>query len=468
VGLTSSSERMIRNRARLTRNGLTPVNSRARHLCIDALESALRAVEPSRCLTSAVKVQGNRLSVGEFSCSLSRFGRIMLLGVGKAGLTMFETTARMLRDFDTYGILIAPKGSDLTRLDQRFERFQAGHPLPDQEGLKASKRVIQAVADMRESELLVCLISGGGSAMLPAPAEGISIQDKRTVTNQLVKSHATIHEINTVRRHLSRLKGGRLVQLCRASTILTLIMSDVPGNHLADIASGLTAEDPTSYHDAVSIMTKYNLWDRTPNKIKRHLVRGVRGKIPETPKPGSANFRRVHNVIIADNYKACAAAQRVLAAKHVSASVLASSVEMDSSAMGGLLAAIAQNYAEGHISNIDSRAVIFGGETTVTVSGNGKGGRNQECVLSAVQAISGVDGAVIAALGTDGVDGNSKAAGAIADGRTLVRARKLGITPQPFLDNNDSYRFFKALGDNLVTGPTGTNVSDLYVALLAK
>jgi glycerate 2-kinase len=459
---------MIRNRARVARNGVTPVNRRARHFCIDALESALHAVEPSRCLTSAAKVQGNRLLAGGLSYSLSRFSRIMLLGVGKASTTMFETTERMLRGFDTYGILIAPKGTNLTRLDQRFECFQTGHPLPDQEGLKASKRVIQAIADMSESELLICLISGGGSAMLPAPAEDISIHDKRAVTNQLVKSHATIHEINTVRRHLSQLKGGRLVQLCKASTILTLIMSDVPGNHLADIASGLTAEDPTSYHDAISIMTKYDLWNSAPNKIKRHLVQGVRGKIPETPKPGSANFRRVHNVIVADNYKACAAAKQVLAAKHVSASVLASSVEMYSSAMGGLLAAIAQNYAEHYRPNLDSRAVIFGGETTVTVSGKGKGGRNQECVLSAVQAISGIDRAVIAALGTDGVDGNSKAAGAMADGRTLVRARKLGMTPQPFLDNNDSYRFFQALGDNLVTGPTGTNVGDLYVVLLAK
>ncbi len=454
---------MIHNRTKLIRNGVTLRNQRARRLCIDAFEAALRAVEPSQCLRSAVKAKGSRLSVSNFSCSLSRFSRVMLLAVGKASVPMLNTTRRMLRDFDTYGILVAPKGHHLGKADDRFECFLTGHPLPDREGLKASERVVEMVSSMGKSELLICLISGGGSAMLPAPAEGISIENKRALTDELVRSQATIHEINIVRRHLSRLKGGRLVQLCKAS-ILSLIISDVPGNNLADIASGLTAEDSSSYSDAVSILRRHNLWQRIPEDVRTHLMRGVRGTIPDTPKPGSANFRRVHNLIIADNQTACTAARRALANKHFPASLLTSSVEMDSANMGGLLATIAQERMRYRESK-KSGAFIFGGETTVRVTGSGIGGRNQEAVLSGVQRISGIDGAVIAALGTDGIDGNSKAAGAVADGKTLMRARKTGMTPLPFLDNNDSYRFFRALDDNLVTGPTGTNVGDLYIVL---
>jgi glycerate 2-kinase len=389
----------------------------------------------------------------------------MLLAAGKASIPMMKAAVRILKGFPVYGIVVATKSDELVTFNSEIEVFRAGHPAPDRDGLKASQRVIGVLNKMREDELMLCLISGGASAMLPAPSGSISLREKKKVTELLVKSGASIHEINTVRRHLSKLKGGRLVELCPAREMLSFIISDVPGDCLPDIASGLTAEDPTSYRDAMEVLKTYDLWNEVPERVKCYLAKGIRGEVPDTPKPGNASFKNVRNIIIANNRTACRAAKKILRASRVPSMVLTSVAEIESSNIGKLLASIAQERKQCEESVPHSGALILGGETTVQVKGNGIGGRNQETVLSAVEQIANLDGTVVAALGTDGIDGNSPAAGAIADGNTAERANRRRLNPHDFLARNDSYRFFKRLNDSLVTGQTGTNVADLYLML---
>jgi len=378
---------------------------------------------------------------------------------------MMRAAIDILRGFPIQGILVAPKDQVVRTFDTRVQVLRAGHPVPDRDGLKAAHSVAAAVHNMRDHECLLCMISGGASAMLPSPPAGVTLQDESRLTKRLVNSAATIHEINTVRRHLSTLKGGRLVEQCRASTILSLIVSDVPGNNLPDIGSGPTAEDPTTYQDSIEVLKRRDLWNDAPQQIRNHLMKGSRGQIPDTPKPGTSSFRRVHNLIIADNKTACMAARKSLNENRIQAAVLTSSAEMETSRMGKLLGSLGIRWKRHRETFRGSRAAILGGETTVRVKAKGTGGRTQETVLWAVDDIANLDGVVIAALGTDGIDGNSRAAGALADGKTIERAKRKRLEPNDFLTRNDSYRFFRELSDNLVTGPTGTNVGDIYLTV---
>jgi glycerate 2-kinase len=297
--------------------------------------------------------------------------------------------------------------------------------------------------------------------MLPAPPSSIPLKDKTYVTSSLIRSKATIREINTVRRHLSRIKGGRLAEMCHASAVVSLIMSDVTGNPLSDIASGPTAPDPTTYRDAAEVLHKHSLWKSAPRSVSTYLSRGMEGKLPETPKEGNPVFRRVHNFIIADSHIACAGAKHAIEIRGIPASIVSSTVDMDARCMGKLLASIAADKKRLH----DRSALIFGGETTVEVHGDGLGGRNQETALCAVDGISGLDGIAIAAMGTDGIDGHSHAAGAIIDGLTSNCAHRKKLDSEDFLARNDSFRFFKRLDDTLMTGRTGTNVGDIYLVI---
>ena len=449
----------------MIQNGESAANGKARRLSLDALEAALRAVRPYRCLTSHIKVTDAKLVAGNESITLAPHRRVFLLSLGKASVEMMRAVLDVLDHSRIDGIVVAPKAQPIDRFDDRIKLFQAGHPVPDRDGLKAARAVSDALQEIRQDELLICMISGGASAMLPSLPSDIPLRDEQTLTKAMLESAATIHEINTVRRHISTLRGGRLVQKCRANTILSLIMSDVPGDFLPDIASGLTTEDPSTYDDAIAVLKRREVWPKTPETVRNHLLRGSRRIIEETPKPGAREFGRVHNIIIANARTACLAAAKLLSLNHVKAEVLTSCVEMRASDLGRFLASMARERRErGDL--LPSSAYILGGETTVQVKGNGVGGRNQETVLSASKSIAGLQGVTVAALGTDGVDGNSQAAGAIADGRTLTRAERRGLKPEDFLYQNDSYRFFRALNDNLITGATGTNVGDIYLTIV--
>src|SRR5271167_1930144 len=454
----------IRDVPRLIRNGGSPSNQRARRLCVHAFQKALEAINPSNCLTACLKIDHDRIIVRNLSLPISDFSHVNVIAVGKASVPMMDTTLGLLHKEKVSGILVAPKGEKIPRFDSRVEIFHAGHPLPDEEGFRDARHVMAMLDTMRSNDLLLCLISGGASALLPAPVDSITLQDKRRLTEELIRTRATIHEINTVRRHISALKGGRMVERCAASSIISFIISDVAGNTLHDIASGLTAPDPTTYSDAVQVLRKYNIWGKIPRNVKQHLLRGLAGKIHETPKPTSSIFDRVHNFIIADNRYACVAAKNALQA-HVPTKILTSQADMEAKSLGKLLASIGVSSKIFREPIRDSGAIIVGGETTVNVAGNGQGGRNQHTALSALIDIDGQSGLAIAAFGTDGIDGNSLAAGAIVDGNSGKRARRRGMDPQQFIARSDSFHFFKKLNDNIITGRTGTNVGDIYITV---
>jgi len=461
-------ENFIRRQAQIIRNGGSTANRNARRFCLEALEDALDAVDPYRCVKSHMRRFGKKLVVDDTEINLSSLRSVFVLAVGKASASMMRATLQCLGDVPIRGILVAPSGHELPTFDDRIESFLSGHPIPTQAGLIASQRVIEEVGGLKRDDLLLCLISGGASAMLPAPALGITLQDKISLTNQLIRSEANIHEINAVRRHISQLKGGRLVELCPCSKIISLMISDVPGNYLPDIGSGLTVEDPSSYHDAIEALRHHHLWQHAPSRIRNYLRKGARGLIPETPKAGNPDIRRVHNIIIADNATACTAAQGALRKRNLRASILTTSVEMQARDLGQMLASVARASRPDLQSVKRSRAMILGGECVVRVTGKGKGGRNQEVALSAVESISGLDGTVIAAMGTDGIDGNTQVAGAIVDGNTARRASRRKLDSSKFLTKNDSGTFFRLLEDCLITGPTGTNVTDIYLLIYLR
>lgn len=295
----------IARRGVLIRNGGSPANQRARRLCLEAFEAALRATDPARAVEKWLRIESGRVHIGNVQTPVN--SKIRVIAVGKASAPMLKTSLRILGGHVVSGILASPRNSDLKINDKRIATFHPNHPTPNQEGVRASRRVLATITAMRANEVLLCLISGGASAMLPAPPADITLEDKRTITRQLIHSRASIHQINTVRRHLSELKGGRLAEHCKAGTIISLIISDVSGNVLSDIASGMTATDPTTFQDAVHVLEEFNLWNSAPQRVRNHLRRGLTGGIPETPKAGNPIFRKVHNFVVADNRTACEA-----------------------------------------------------------------------------------------------------------------------------------------------------------------
>ena len=317
-----------------------------------------------------------------------------------------------------------------------------------------------------DDDLVVVLISGGGSALMTYPADGVGLEEVRELTGMLLRSGATINELNAVRKHLSSFKGGQLAERAYPATVVSLILSDVVGDPLDTIASGPTAPDGSTFGDAVEVLRRYGLWKSAAASIRRRLEDGVRGRIGETPKPGDRTFDKVFNVVVGSNLVAARAAVERAAALGYNALLLSTRVEGEARHVGTVYAGIAKDAAaSGHPVPVPA-AVIIGGETTVTVRGSGRGGRNQELALSAAMRIEGMD-AVVAALATDGIDGPTEAAGAIVDGWTMRRARAMGLDPVESLRDNDSYRFFSRLGDAILTGPTGTNVNDLALILVS-
>ena len=426
----------------------------------------MNSIDPANAVQTWLRIERGRLRIGDFRTALS--SKIRVIAVGKASAPMLATALDILGKRVVSGILIIPRNSKLKNIDKRIVMFRSSHPLPDEEGVRASRRVLMSIDRMHANELLLCLISGGASAMLPAPTSDITLEDLRNVTQRLIRSRVSIHQINTVRRHLSELKGGKLVERCNAGTIISLTISDVPGNVISDIASGLTAPDPTTFRDAINVLKEFKVWNPAPQSVRNHLQQGLAGNIPETPKPGNHIFNKVHNFVVADNRTACEAARRVLQGKHIPTTIMTSSLDMEARSLGKLLASVARDSDQFDHPLESPSAVIFGGETTVEVEGSGKGGRNQETALATVKRIEGLNEVTIATLGTDGVDGNSPAAGAIVDSNSIIRAKRLRLRVRDFAERNDSYNFFRKLNDNIVTGPTGTNVGDLYLLIRGR
>lgn len=434
-----------------------------RQLAESILKVALDAVDPFHAVERALQRQGAQLQAGGRRYDLSAFHRVLVVGAGKAGAPMARAAESILGDKLTEGLVNVKYGC--VAPTSLISVNEAGHPLPDARGLDGARRIAQLLQSATEDDLVICLISGGGSALLTLPVPGVSLEDLTVLTSSLLGCGATINEINAVRKHLSQVKGGLLARLSYPATVITLILSDVVGNPLDVIASGPTVPDPTTFQDAWNIIAKYGLESDIPTPIVNVLDEGRRGLRPETPKPGDPVFERVNNVIVASNYVAAKAAER--AAKNLGFSTLLFStyVEGEAREVAKVLAGIAKEIKDSGNPVRSPGCVIAGGETTVTLKGKGKGGRNTELALSAAIAMQGLEGAMIFSAATDGSDGPTDAGGAFAFGDTVRRASEMGLNPLAYLQDNDSYNFFAKLGDLAITGPTNTNVNDLIFVL---
>lgn len=397
------------------------------------------------------------------------YRRVVVVGAGKAAMAMAGAVeARLGRRIDA-GMVVVPHGYRATlpqtqRAPDVVEVVEAGHPVPDTAGAEAAARVHALAAACGPGDLLLVLISGGGSALWPAPASGLSLADVQATTGLLLRSGADIHQINTVRKHLSSLKGGRLAAAASPATVRALVVSDVVGDDLAVIASAPTMPDPSTYAQAVAVLDRFALWRDVSTPVRNHLERGVQGALPETPKPGAACFARAQTMLIGSNREALEAARQAAEQRGYTARIVAHTLVGEARAVGK---AVVQGVLEAD----DRRPVclLWGGETTVTVTGTGRGGRNQEVALAAALALEGSPRRVaVLSGGTDGIDGPTDAAGAWATPHTAPTARALGLNPAAFLANNDAYTFFEQAGGLLRTGPTHTNVMDVLIALSAS
>jgi len=351
---------------------------------------------------------------------------------------------------------------------RRCRLLEAGHPVPDEDGLRAAAEVERFVAGCAPGDWVLALLSGGGSALLPAPAGGISLAEKQAVTSLLLASGADIVEMNAVRKHLSRLKGGGLARAAAPARVATLVLSDVVGDPLDVIASGPTVPDPSTFADALAVVERRGLLERVPPGVRARLEAGARGEIAETPKPGDPLFARARTHLVATNRIALAAAARKARALGYRPLLLTSTLTGEAREVAGVLAAVAREARRSGHPLAPPCCILSGGEPTVTLRGNGKGGRNQELALAAALAVAGLEETVILSAGTDGTDGPTDAAGALADGATALRARAAGLDPRRHLEANDAYPLFDALGDLVRTGPTQTNVMDVQLVLLGR
>ena len=428
----------------------TPVATPSRKQALDIFQAALRAADPAGAIARHLRLEGSTLSTGAKSYDLTQYRRIIVIGAGKATAAMALAIENLLGDRVSGGLINVKYGH--TAPLKRVEINECAHPVPDDAGLAGAERIAAMAAEARKDDLVICLISGGASSLLPLPGEGVTLSAKQTLTRRLLKAGANIQQMNTVRKHLSGIKGGRLADIAYPASVLTLILSDVIGDDPSTIGSGPTAPDPTSVADAQAILDQF----------------GIKTKLPlgETPKPGDALFRRVQNLIVGSNRLAIAAAAAKAFDLGLTPFVLSSYIEGETKEIASMHAAIAREVVATGQPVKAPACIISGGETTVTVRGKGKGGRNQEFVLAAALALNGLPHVTVFSGGTDGTDGPTDAAGAMADGLTLTRARALGLSAAAFLEANDSYHFFDPLGDLVITGPTNTNVMDLRLMIV--
>lgn len=389
-------------------------------------------------------------------------GRTLVVGAGKAAAAMALAVERSWPASEPLeGLVITRYRHGLPT--RRIRVVEAAHPVPDERGERAAREILERVKALGADDLLLALVSGGGSALLSLPAAPVTMEELRATTRELLRCGATIQEINTVRKHLSAILGGRLAAASRAP-VLALIVSDVTGDDPGFVASGPCAPDPTTYADAIEVLRRYAV--RAPRAVARHLARGARKEIPETPKPGSPIFRRVENRVIARAQDALEAAARFFRRRGVRAAILGDSVTGEAREVARVFAALARQVARRGQPFRPPVALISGGETTVTVRGEGRGGRCTEFLLALALALEGERRVHALACDTDGIDGSEDNAGALLAPDTLRRARTRGLDPARFLEANDSYGLFAALGDLVVTGPTRTNVNDYRVLLV--
>ena len=427
--------------------------------------AGLKAVNPEKAIREYCRIKNNRLYIGFNELNLDSYNNIFVIGCGKASASMALAIEKLLGDRISDGS-VNTKYGHLAEL-KRIRLVEAGHPVPDQNGVGGTLHIMDMVQSSGPKDLVVCLLSGGGSALLPLPAPPLNLMDKQQTINVLIACGATIHEINSIRKHTSAIKGGHLARAVFPATLVTLIISDVVGDDLDVIASGPCVPDNSTFQDCLNIITKYDIQSDLPDAVVKHISAGAAGDIPETPKRDNPVFDTGIQLIIGSNYDAIKAAGAEATLRGYTPLILSSLFEGDTDEVSRMHGAIVREIVKTGNPVAPPTCLLSGGETTVVLHGNGLGGRNQQFALTLAPEISGLHDIVGLCAGTDGTDGPTDAAGAIVDNTTMTKAEELGLDYGQYLDANDSYHFFNKTNELFITGPTKTNVMDLRVILIA-
>ena len=407
---------------------------------LEIFYAGLKAADPDIWIRDFILLEGNLLKIGDRVYNLGKYKNIYIVGFGKASGFMAATLEALFMERIKAGIVNVRNG--YVAPCKIIKVNAAGHPIPDEAGIKGTLEIIQLLKDAEKNDLVFCLISGGGSALFELPFEGISLEDIQKITKLLLNSGARIDEVNAIRKHISQVKGGRLVKICKAE-IISLILSDVVNDSIDAIASGPTSPDTSTFMDCKMILMKYDLFHKIPISISKHIQNGLDGTIEETPKSTDKIFDKICNIIIGNNRTALKTSYQKAIALGYKTSILSSYMKGEAREVAKVFSAIAREIHRYGEPVKRPACIIAGGETTVRVHGNGMGGRNQEFVLSTAMEIDGLENTVILSAGTDGIDGNTNAAGAIADGSTVMRAKRIKMDPETYLDANNSYSFSK-------------------------
>lgn len=433
----------------------------------EVLAASLVAADPAAAVGRQMRRVGDELYISDQAFNLAAIDRVLLIAIGKAAGPMAHAAAAILGDRLAAGVVVAKDdGGTLPDLPACLSLHRAGHPVPDERGVAAAAAIADLLATATARDLVLALISGGGSALVTLPAPGVELADLQQLTGQLLACGATIGEINGLRKHLDLIKGGGLARMASPAPLAALILSDVVGSPLDVIASGPSVPDPSTFAEALATLDRYGLRATTPPAILGRLEAGARAELPETPKPGDPLFDLVSNRVVGSNAHAANAAVQMARVHGFATLLLTTALEGEARVVGGLLAAIAREVVQSGNPIPAPACIVAGGETTVTLRGAGKGGRNQELALAAAHALSGLPNVAVIALATDGGDGPTDAAGAVATGTTRARSAALGLSLAAHLDENNAYPYFAALGDLLLPGPTGTNVNDLVLVFV--
>ena len=433
---------------------------------LDIIGAGLKAADPVERVEKSLRVRDGCVTVNEKSyCG---FTRVYIAGFGKASRGMAQGALSSLGDMVEKGMIIVPKGSSTAGLPG-VTVLEGEHPVPGELTVSSSLKLLGFLRGIPKDALVVLLISGGGSALFEVPAEGVSIRDVGVTASLLMKRGANIIELNTVRKHLSRVKGGQLLRYIPARKTIALIISDVVGDRIDSIASGPTAPDPTTFQDAHRILVKYNVWSEIPESVRNHIEKGLKGLVPETVKPGDPILEKADNYVVASNIISLRAMAQKALKQGWKPVILSSRLRGEAREAAKVIAGVIESIYFDREPVKPPVALIAGGETTVTVRGDGVGGRNQELCLSLLVELSMSRALYTAAcMGSDGIDGSSPAAGAVIDHSLPGKAEERGLDPREYLDRNDSYSFFREMGRAIITGYTGTNVNDFLVALIPQ
>jgi hydroxypyruvate reductase len=427
-------------------------------------EASLAAADPILLVRRSLQLDGAILQAGKRLYDLARYSNLYVVGAGKAAAKMARAVEALLGERIAGGIVIVKHGHSIPL--KKLKIVEAGHPIPDPAGIKATEAIVRLLRRTQKNDLILCLVSGGASALLSCPVVGLSLQDKQRTTQALLNCGARIQEVNAIRKHISGIKGGRLAELAYPSTVLSLILSDVIDDSMDNIGSGPTAPDSSTFADCLSIIDRYGVGDMIPLAVTTFLKKGAAGEIADTPKADNPIFQQVQNLLIGNNQLALVAAKEKAQALGYNTLILSSSVEGEATRVAIDHVVSARDVLSSSSPVRPPACIISGGETTVTIRGAGLGGRNQEFALAAALEIDGLNGIVVLSGGTDGTDGPTDAAGGIVDGTTVQLARDQGLNARSYLERNDSYPLLKAVGDLLITGPTLTNVMDLRLILI--